>query len=130
MKRRLRGRAGIATERDGRVRPAYLIAAHGPFTNRFLPAGAGTSILASPRADRTKLDARTRHGRSRRHVLRGSGPTARTSPRSMADSSTSTAHLPASVKWPGQADRRDDRCQASAGATVKDQPEPMSTIYR
>src|SRR5512132_4071453 len=38
----------------------------------------------------------------------------------MTLSSTSTAHLP----------RRDGRCQASAGATVKDQPEPMSWISR
>src|SRR5512132_4158207 len=42
---------------------------------------------------------------------------------SMTDSSTSTAHLPASSLGPRQGDWRVAGCQASAGAAVKDQPE-------
>jgi hypothetical protein len=49
---------------------------------------------------------------------------------SMTLSSTSTAYLPASAKGPGQADEPGHECQASAGATVKDQPEPVSKMSR
>jgi hypothetical protein len=48
----------------------------------------------------------------------------------MTDSSTSTAHLPASAKGPAQADEPLRECQASAGATVKDEPEPVSKMFR
>jgi hypothetical protein len=40
----------------------------------------------------------------------------------------SATHLPCSAEGPGQAGEPLDECRASAGATVKDQPEPVSKM--
>src|SRR5918996_5583344 len=49
---------------------------------------------------------------------------------SMTLSSTSTAHLLLAQVGPGQGETRHADCQASAGVTVKDHPEPVSGISR
>jgi hypothetical protein len=58
------------------------------------------------------------------------GLTLATSRLPMTLSSTGMAHFLASAKGPGQADEPDDECQASAGATVKDQPGAVSNMSR
>src|SRR5919106_2484350 len=49
---------------------------------------------------------------------------------SMTESSTSTAHLLLARPGPRQGDGEQGHCQGSAGATVKDQAEQVSSITR